>query len=121
MDNRALDRSNIPEGKVFFRKLNGFNFLKPFKGPYSLNDLSKSSIRFEYPVLNMDDTIVELKIMVSGSQILKIKGKIAGPLDIKEYNRNHTVVHFLPFGSRKVYNTYRIKKKLDALLNEFSN
>ena len=121
MDNRTLDRHSIPDGKVYFRKLNGFSFLNRYRGPYNLMDLSKSSIRFEHNTKSLNDTNIELKIIVPGSHNFRIKGKVAGPLDTKNYNNDHIIVHFLPFGSRKVYNTYRSKKKLDALLDDITN
>lgn len=116
---RALDRIQIQGAKVFFRKVKNINFFHGFKGPYKLDDISKSNVRFQYPSIMLEDTLLELKIIIAESQSLRIKGKVVGPLDSKEYHRDHILVQFLPFGNRKVYNTYRSKRKLESILEEF--
>jgi len=120
-DTRTLDRHRIPQASVYYREIRSVNILNRFKGPFPLNDISKSSVKFEYPSISLEHAHVELKIIVPGSHNLKIKGKIAGPLDSKKYHRDNTIVHFLPFGDRKVYNTYRSKIKLELILEEYSS
>jgi hypothetical protein len=120
-DTRTLDRHQIPKARVYYRKIKSINIFKRFKGPYSLTDISKSSVKFEHSSISLEQVPVELKIIVPDSYNLKIKGKIAGPLDSKNYHRDNTIVHFLPFGNRKVYNTYRSKNKLELILEEYAS
>ena len=118
-DHRSLDRLIIPEAKVYYRKVSSWFLPAPFKGPFEMKDISKSSLRFHKKALSHNDAVIELKILIPGTLNLRIKGRVAGPQDDKNYHRDYTLVHFLPFGSRKVYNSYRCKRKLDMIIEEF--
>lgn len=119
-DHRSLDRLSIPDARVYYRKVSSWFLPSAFKGPYEMKDISKSSLRFHEGILSANNTVIELKILFPGVSNLRIKGRVAGPQDDKNYHRGYTLIHFLPFGSRKVYNSYRCKRKLDRIIAEFS-
>lgn len=117
-ERRYADRVNVPQGKIFYRKLEKFMQLSRYQGPVQLDDMTKSTVSIPVHLNYPRHTPVELKISAPGFPDICLKGKV---MEYEEDNRSgmtKTIIQIMPFGYGKIYNSFKIKKKLDKFLSE---
>jgi len=109
LERRTIDRFTIPDAKVRYKQYNGSS------GMGELIDLSRSSIRFEvyYPL--QEGALIEVTIELPNNDEITLKGHIVWTYEMRNENRNFTVVQFFPFGTDERYNQPANLEKLKAV------
>jgi len=99
---------------VYIRYLKEFNWFRRFNGPFSLDDIAISSVRFDSHKNFLARSLVEIKL-VSNSLIsgLKVKGRIIGKKADLFEKKYEYVVQFNPYGKGLKYNSFMNKEKLE--------
>ena len=116
-ERRYADRINVPEGRIFYRKLEKFMSLSRYQGPVQLEDMTKSTLSIPVHLPYKIHTQVEVKISAPGYSDICIKGQVQDfELDNKTGNTK-TIIQIMPFGQGRIYNSFKTKKKLDKFLS----
>lgn len=119
-ERRYADRVYIPDGKIFYRKLEKFMMLSRYQGPVRLEDITKSTISIPGELQYPRHTPVELKISAPGFPDICLKGQVMDYEEDQGSGMIKTIIQIMPFGQGKTYNSFKTKKKLDKILSQSS-
>ena len=123
IDNEAAERrfAKRYESKnvlVYIRYLKKINWFRRFSGPFLLDDIAISSVRFDCPKNFLARSLVEIKLVsdeiISG---LTVKGRIVGKKADLFENIFEYVVQFNPYGKGLKYNSSLNKEKLEKFFD----
>jgi len=121
-ERRFAKRYESKDVLVFIRYLKKFNWFRRFCGPYLLDDIAISSVRFECPKNFIARSLVEIKLVSDNlASELVVKGRIIGKKadlfdSIFEY-----VVQFNPYGKGLKYNSPQNKEKLEEFFESIES
>jgi hypothetical protein len=93
--------------------MNGQFNLKP------LNDITKSSARFEVDHPMKKGEFIELEIIIPGRKKIHVKATVIRSSIPTTEHPPYVVVQFLPFGSDKRYNSMECYKQLSELIEQY--
>ncbi len=111
------ERPEFPGGEVYFKKAGKFSFLKRFRGPLNLSQLSKSSVKISGLIPVKVKTCLDLKIVLSGKESILLRGYFNGPQDPAGEDVQ-SQIQLLPFGDGRNYNSFSAKKILETLIDD---
>ena len=113
-ERRFARRYETKDILVYARYLKKLNWFRPFHGPYILDDIAISSIRFDCYKNFLARSLVEIKLISKNlSSGLKVKGRIIGKKADLFDKKYEYVVQFNPYGKGLKYNSYLNKEKLE--------
>jgi hypothetical protein len=117
-ERRFAKRYETKEVLVYIRYLKKINWFHRFYGPFILDDIAVSSIRFHCPKNFLASSQVELKLITADRNlVIFVKGKITGKrADLFESIYEY-VVQFNPYGKGLKYNSYHSKELLEFFLD----
>ena len=116
-ERRLAERYEPRDVLVFVRYLKKVNWLNRFVGPFILNDIAISSIRFQCPKNFLARSEVELKLEIASQNFtILVKGKIIGKKADLFENLYEYVVQFNPYGKGLRYNSEESKDMLEFFL-----
>ena len=127
IDNEAAERrfAKRYESKnvlVYIRYLKKINWFRRFSGPFLLDDIAISSVRFDCPKNFLAKSLVEIKL-VSDELIseLIVKGRITGKKADLFVNIFEYIVQFNPYGKGLKYNSSQNKEKLETFFKSIES
>jgi len=121
-ERRFAKRYEIKNVLVYIRYLKKINWFRRFYGPYILDDIAISSVRFDCPKNFLARSLVEIKL-VSDNLIseLIVKGRIIGKKADMFENIFEYVVQFNPYGKGLKYNSFQNKEKLEKFFDSIES
>ena len=114
-------RTKIPGAWVFYKEQAAVKFFNRFTGPVKLKDISCGGTSFEISHDLKPGTLMNLKIIIPGTENLQIKGRLAWQNHDQKSNRFFAGIQFLPFGKEKRNNSLHSYKRLDQITNHYSH
>ena len=121
-ERRFAKRYESKDVLVFIRYLKKFNWFRRFCGPYLLDDIAISSVRFECPKNFIARSLVEIKLVSDNlASELVVKGRIIGKKADMFDNIFEYVVQFNPYGKGLKYNSYQNKEKLEQFFESIES
>lgn len=116
-ERRFAKRYETKDILVYVRYLKKFNIFNRFAGPFILDDIAISSIRFQCPKNYLAKSEVELKLDIADQDFtIFVKGRIIGKKADLFENLYEYVVQFNPYGKGLKYNSEQSKDLLDFFL-----
>jgi len=102
---------------VYIRYLKKINWFRRFSGPFSLDDIAISSVRFVSSKNFLARSLVEIKLISDSltSEVI-VKGRIIGKKADLFDNKYEYVVQFNPYGKGLKYNSDQSKELLELFL-----
>ena len=112
-ERRFATRYESKNVQIYIRYLKKLNLFHRFYGPYPLDDLAISSVRFDCRKNFLAKSLVEIKL-ISDELVseLIVKGRIIGKKADLFDNIFEYVVQFNPYGKGLKYNSFQNKDKL---------
>jgi hypothetical protein len=121
-ERRFARRFESKELLVHIRYLKKMNWFNRFIGPFIIDDIAISSIRFQCPKNFLATSQVELRMTLKGlDSIIFVKGKIIGKKADLFENIFEYIVQFSPFGKGLKYNSEESKELLDFFLGSIQS
>lgn len=118
-DRRALDRIRIAGAEVFYRFSKEMHLLAPFNGPGPLEDLTWSSLRFTTDKSLHAGEMVEVELSIPHEDKIRIRGYLIWTSDLPIQDKYYAVVQFLPYGTGRMYNSLKVKDRLQELVDKY--
>jgi hypothetical protein len=116
-ERRFAKRYETKDVIVYVRYLKKINWFNRFAGPFILDDIAISSLRFQCPKNYLARSDVELKLDIADQDFtIFLKGKIIGKKADLFENLYEYVVQFSPYGKGLKYNSEENKDLLDFFL-----
>lgn len=116
-ERRFAKRYETKDVLVYVRYLKKINWFNRFAGPFILDDIAISSLRFQCPKNFLANNQVELKLDIADQNfVISLKGKIIGKKADLFENLYEYVVQFNPYGKGLMYNSEQSKDLLDFFL-----
>jgi hypothetical protein len=116
-ERRFAKRYETKDVLVYIRYLKKINWFNRFAGPFILDDIAISSLRFQCPKNYLARSDVELKLDIADQDLtIFLKGKIIGKKADLFENLYEYVVQFSPYGKGLKYNSEESKDLLDFFL-----
>ncbi len=113
-ERRFAKRYEIKNVLVYIRYLKKITWFRRFCGPYILDDIAISSVRFDCPKNFLARSLVEIKLVSDNLNCELIeKGRIIGKKADMFENIFEYVVQFNPYGKGLKYNSFQNKEKLE--------
>ena len=121
-ERRFARRYESKDVLVYIRYLKKVNWFRRFSGPYLLDDIAISSVRFDCPKNFLARSLVEIKL-VSDELIseLIVKGRITGKKADLFVNIFEYIVQFNPYGKGLKYNSSQNKEKLETFFKSIES
>jgi hypothetical protein len=121
-ERRFARRYETKDALVYVRYLKKVNWLHRFVGPFALDDMAISSLRFQCPKNFLAMSQVELKLEIADQDIsIFVKGKIIGKKSDLFENLIEYVVQFNPYGKGYEYNSSESKDLLEFFLDSIQS
>ena len=113
-ERRFAKRYETKDVLVYIRYLKQINWFRRFNGPFLLDDIAISSVRFDCHKNFLARSLVEIKL-VSDNLLseIKVKGRIIGKKADLFEKKYEYVVQFNPYGKGIKYNSFSNKEKLE--------
>jgi hypothetical protein len=116
-ERRFARRHETKDVLVYIRYFKQINWLHRFTGPFTLDDIAISSIRFQCPKNFLAKSQVEIKLASQNlNSELILKGRIIGKKGDLFENRYEYIVQFNPFGKGLTYNSFECKELLELFI-----
>ena len=116
-ERRFARRYETKDVLVYVRYLKKINWFNRFLGPYVIDDIAISSIRFQCPKNFLARSQVELKLDIADQDFtIYVKGKITGKKADLFENIIEYIVQFNPYGRGFEYNSSENKDLLEEFL-----
>jgi hypothetical protein len=116
-ERRFAQRYETKDVLIYVRYLKKVNWFNRFLGPFILNDIAISSIRFQCPKNFLARSEIELKFEIANQDFtISIKGKIIGKKADLFENLYEYIVQFNPYGKGFKYNSEESKDMLEFFL-----
>ena len=121
-ERRFARRYETKEVLVYIRYLKKLNWFHRFSGPFLLNDIAISSIRFDCPKNFLARSLVEIKLVSDSfdSQLI-VKGRIVGKKADLFENIFEYIVQFNPYGKGLMYNSSQNKEQLELFFHSIKS
>ena len=121
-ERRFARRYETKDILVYIRYLKKINWFRPFSGPFLLDDIAISSIRFVCARNFLARSLVEIKL-VSDSLYTKmsVKGRIIGKKADLFENKYEYVIQFNPYGKGLKYNSSQNKENLELFFKSIKS
>ena len=117
VERRFSQRYETKDVLVYSRYLKRINWFNRFAGPFIIDDIAISSIRFQCPKKFLARSEVELKLEVTNQDFtILVKGKIIGKKADLFENIFEYIVQFNPYGKGFQYNSDQSKEMLEFFL-----
>jgi hypothetical protein len=113
-ERRFARRYETKDALVSIRYFKKISWLNRFSGPFILDDIAISSVKFECPKNFLAKSQVEIKLTsyTLNSELI-VKGRIIGKKADLFENKYEYVVQFNPYGKGIKYNSFQNKEKLE--------
>ena len=113
-ERRFARRYETKDVLVYIRYLKQINWFRPFYGPFLLDDIAISSVRFDCHKNFLARSLIEIKL-VSDNLLseIKVKGRIIGKKADLFEKKYEYIVQFNPYGKGTKYNSFSNKEKLE--------
>jgi hypothetical protein len=116
-ERRFAKRYETKDVLVHIRYLKKINWFNRFVGPFVIDDIAISSVRFQCSKNFLARSDVELQLeLTSQDFIVFVKGKITGKKADLFENLFEYVIQFNPFGKGLRYNSEKSKELLELFL-----
>ena len=121
-ERRFARRYETKDVLVYIRYLKKMNWFQRFSGPFLLEDIAISSIRFDCPKNFLARSLVEIKLVSdSFDSELVVKGRIIGKKADLFENIFEYVVQFNPYGKGLKYNSSQYKEELESFFHSIKS
>ena len=121
-ERRFARRYETKDVLLYIRYLKKINWFNRFMGPYVIDDIAISSMRFQCPKNFLARSQIELKLVVPNQEFdIFIKGKIIGKKADLFENLFEYIVQFNPYGKGLQYNTDQCKEMLEFFLGSIQS
>jgi hypothetical protein len=116
-ERRFARRYETKDVLVHMRYLKKINWLNRYVGPFVIDDIAISSVRFRCPKNFLARSDVELKLDLANHDFtVFVKGKITGKKADLFENIFEYIIQFNPFGKGLRYNSEKSKELLELFL-----
>lgn len=116
-ERRFARRYETKDVLVYVRYLKKINWFNRFIGPYVIDDIAISSIRFQCPKNFLARSQIQLKLDIADQDFtIFVKGKIMGKKADLFENIIEYIVQFNPYGRGFEYNSSESKELLEVFL-----
>jgi hypothetical protein len=113
-ERRFARRYETKDILVYIRYLKKINWFHRFYGPFLLDDIAISSIRFVCHKNFLANSLVEIKLVSDNLTMeLNVKGRVIGKKADLFEKKYEYVVQFNPYGKGLKYNSFQNKEKLE--------
>jgi len=113
-ERRFARRYETKDVLLYIRYLKEINWFRRFHGPFLLDDIAISSVRFDCHKNFLARSLVEIKLVSENlSSGLKVKGRIIGKKADLFEKKYEYVIQFNPYGKGLKYNSFVNKEKLE--------
>ena len=113
-ERRFARRYETKDILVYVRYLKKINWFHRFYGPFLLDDIAISSIRFNCHKNFLARSLVEIKLVSENlTSELNVKGRVIGKKADLFEKKYEYVVQFSPYGKSLKYNSFQNKEKLE--------
>jgi hypothetical protein len=117
VERRFATRFESKDVVLYVRYLKKINWFNRFSGPFLIDDIAISSVRFQCPKNFLARSQVELKLDVANQGFsIFVKGKIIGKKADLFENIYEYVVQFNPYGKGLKYNSNESKEMIEFFL-----
>jgi hypothetical protein len=121
-ERRFARRYETRDVLVYVRYLKKVNWFQRFVGPFVVDDIAISSLRFQCPKNFLAKSQIELKLEIADQNItIFVKGKIMGKKSDLFENLIEYVVQFNPYGKGYEYNSSESKDLLEYFLRSIQS
>lgn len=121
-ERRFAKRYESKDVLVYIRYLKKIKWFHRFSGPFLLDDIAISSIRFDCPKNFLARSLVEIKLVSDSlASELSVKGRIIGKKADLFENKYEYVVQFNPYGKGLKYNASLNKEKLEQFFKSIES
>ena len=112
IEKRRCRRFVIPGAAVKYKKTGLLSFGKGFSGPYSVENVSKGGLSFVCDKKLSRGKTLELQLLTPNEEPLLLKSVVRVRRPVKDTNNKIIGIEFMPFGSRRGWNS---QETLDGL------
>ncbi len=117
-ERRTFNRYSYDGAIVKFIEGRNFGLVKKYSKEYEMKDISRSGICFELDQYRGPGVVIDMIVDIPGKPNLHLRGDVRWVTEVNSSAKYEVGILFAPYGSRKEYNSFRIKDKLKQILEK---